>query len=122
MRTSAIFVLLAACSTHPSPTAGQLTALKLSLTSPDPASIGNPSNPITARSATFDVAAFTDQGKPYSGDATLNVYISFGGVKTGAVSLCGSDDPAAMPISTVALSGGVAHGVTIDLPQAFGAT
>ncbi len=130
LKHSLLALGLAFCATgcmtiHPSPTTGQVATLEVDLTTPDPASLGTPSNPVSdSQEATFDIIARDETGAVFSGpqNVSVNVYISFGGVKTGMITACGADAPDATPIATVPLVNGQALGVHVTLPQAFGPT
>jgi hypothetical protein len=118
---AAVAALLSACSTQqPSETAGRISSLELKLIDPKPTALGTPAAPISTQRATFDLFAIDDQGGVFGGDVDVNVYISFGGVKTGKVSACGAGSTD--PIATIHLTKGAATGNAVDLPQAFGAT
>jgi len=116
--------LVAGCVQHnASPTANVLTTLDVELLDPPPTGLGSPASPVQVQQATFNVIGRDEQGNVVPGDYNLDVYISFGGVKTGAESGCGADDSAnAMPIETVALKGGMLMNHTVMLPAAYGST
>ncbi len=114
---------LGACiDVHKSPTAGVINSLQLVLHDPSPDALGTPANPITSMQATFDVLALDENGQQMSIEADVDVFISFGGVKAGATSMCGSDTSGNLPITTLHLSGGQILNQTIQFPTAYGAT
>jgi hypothetical protein len=110
--------LLGACTEHlPSPTAGAVTTLNVTLVSPDG---GTPGAPATDRNAVLDINAFMDDGTLYPGDITVNVFISFGGVLQGAEAACG--DNSNDPIATLTFHGGHLENQMVDLTDAYGLT
>ncbi len=109
--------LLFGCQTLPSDTANRVDGLSIVLT--QPTNLGTPVNPVQVQSATFDVLARDDQGLPWTHDVDVDLYVSFGGVKAGAITSCGASSD---PLQHLKLPGGVARGVTLALPQAFGPT
>ena len=111
------FAILGACQSLPSETADRVDGLSIVLT--QPTNLGTPTNPVQALSATFDVQARDDQGLPWTHDVDVDLYVSFGGVKAGAITSCGASSD---PLQHLKLVGGAAHGVTVALPQAFGPT
>jgi hypothetical protein len=114
-----VALLVSGCEDHrQSPTAGQVSSLLLSLH--QPSDLGTPMAPIATPTAVFDVQAVDDQGAPVHFDVDADLYLSFGGVKTGAQSSCGGDGDG-FPIETLHLPGGQLLGHTLMLPQAFGA-
>jgi hypothetical protein len=118
-----VALFAAGCADHqPSPNAGQISSLVLTLTDPAPGNLGTPAKPVLVQQATFDVQAVDDQGAPITTDLDAQLYLSFGGVKTGVTSMCGSDDPDKSPIETIHLAGGQVKGHTVTLPVAYGAT
>jgi len=122
MRAGWMVASLALCGcvdTHPSPTAGQVSSLILTLH--QPADTGTPMAPITATTAMFDLQAVDDHGRPITTDVYVDLFLSFGGVKTGAVSACGAGGEVS-PIESIMLPGGTLMGHSVTLPQAFGAT
>lgn len=121
MRCAWLFALgCAACVTQrPSPTAGQVSVLELVLT--DPAERGSPGQPVAVRRATFEVIARDEQGQVVEQDLDADVFVSFGGVRTGQATTCQSSQ-SVKPLATLRLSAGRAVGRTVDLPQAFGPT
>lgn len=100
-----------------SPTFGQVTTLKLDLLSPEP---GSPAMPNTSRDTTFNLTAYDDIGEPYGGDATIDMYLSYGGVRTGQVLDCGSMSEA--PIESIPMRGGKLENHHTTLPEAYGTT
>jgi hypothetical protein len=103
-----------------SPNAGKVSSIIMTLH--DPADTGTPMNPVTSLNAMFDLQAVDDHGAPITSDLDVQFFISFGGVKTGAVGACGSAAPDANPLETIHLAGGQIMGHQVTLPQAFGAT
>jgi hypothetical protein len=119
----AIAFLLVGCVQHrPSPTAGQVSTLEVELLDPPADKLGSPEAPVQVKQATFNVVAKDEQGNLVARDITAQLFISFGGVKTGAASACGADDTGTMPIETVTLAGGKLMNHTVQLPLAFGST
>ncbi|MGZ6950313.1 MAG: hypothetical protein ACXVJY_19760 [Ilumatobacteraceae bacterium] len=120
-RAVVLFALMAGCvDDHPSPNAGQVSSLLLTLR--QPADTGTPMTPVMAQTATFDLTAVDEKGAAITHDLDVNLFLSFGGVKTGASGMCGSDDSGSLPVETIHLTGGQVLGHTVTLPQAFGAT
>jgi hypothetical protein len=103
-----------------SPTSGRVDLLRVELL--EPADRGAPDRPISARRAKFNVIARDDQGQTRVEDLNVNLYVSFGGVKTGALQACGTEGPTTVPIATLTLRQGQLLGYEADLPQAFGPT
>jgi hypothetical protein len=99
-------------------TAGQISSIALQLL--QPVVTGTPESPINTQSATFNLTAIDDHGLTWPLDVDVDVYISFGGVKTGIVDNCGASNTA--PIKTIHLVAGTATNQSVDLPQAYGAT
>lgn len=113
-------LLLHGCVHRKSPTAGRISSLEMVLRDPDPSALGSPQKPISAPHVVFDITAVDEQGAPIGHDVDVQVFLSFGGVKTGALAACGSDDSGNLPIATVHLPGGQVLNYGLDLPQAFG--
>lgn len=103
-----------------SPTSGRVDVLRVELL--EPTDRGAPDRPITSRKAKFNIIARDDQGETRTEDLEVQLYVSFGGVKTGAVAACGSDGPKTVPIATLTLRQGQLLNYEADLPQAFGPT
>lgn len=119
--------MLALCSSAcvevvPSPTAGQVSTLYLNLKSPDSAHLGSVEKPVDVKRVTFDLFALDDAGEIFAEDLDVRLFLSFGGVKIGASNACGVDDTGEMPIQTLHLKQGMLGNITVDLPQAYGAT
>jgi hypothetical protein len=104
------------------PSRNQISSLILTITSPDPAHLGSPMAPITARSATFDITAVDGTGAPWGKDLDVNLFLSFGGVKVGGSNPCLNAVDPNQPLAVVHLTAGKIAGYKIDLPAAFGAT
>src|SRR5438270_12284268 len=81
-----------------SPTAHLLTTLDVQLIDPPPSGLGSPMNPVNVNKATFNVIARDEEGKVITDDVDVDVFISFGGVKTGANSACGPAESGTQPI------------------------
>ena len=64
----------------------------MQLIDPPPTGLGSPQNPVNVAKATFNVIARDEQGNVIPNDVNVDVFISFGGVKTGANSACGADE------------------------------
>jgi hypothetical protein len=112
---------LAGCDTvHKSPTANQVSSLALELLDPAPGALGTPTSPVSAQQATFNLRALDDQGALWPAQVDVQVFVSFGGVKTGMLTSCGAS--ATDPISIIHLTDGVAMNQTVMLPAAFGPT
>lgn len=126
MRTTLAALLLAAAAgcvqQQASPTAKLLTTLDVQLTDPPPDKLGSPMAPVNVRQATFNVIARDEQGSVIPNDVDVDVFISFGGVKTGANSACGADVAGNQPIEKVTLKAGMLMNHTVQLPLAFGST
>jgi hypothetical protein len=119
----ALALVLGGCVQHqPYPNAGQVSSLELQLLDPAPGALGSPRVPIEVRQATFNVVAKDEQGHVVDQDLAVQVFISFGGIKTGANAACGADASGNHPIETVQLSHGMLMSHTLQLPVAFGAT
>ena len=109
---------VAACDARQvSPTDGLVATMNLELLAPPP---GSPGSPNTVRAATFNLLLLADDGLPYPGDATVDIYISYGGVRTGTAVACG--DRADAPIETVNVRGGRLMNHDVMLPEAYGTT
>ena len=63
---------------------------------------------------------FGDDGLLYPGDATVDVFISYSGVRTGVEVACGEQSDS--PIETLTVRGGRLENHEVTLPSAFGAT
>jgi len=125
MRNTALALLLiaAGCSQQQaSPTASLLTTLEVQLIDPPPSGLGSPTAPVNVKKATFNLIARDEQGNVINKDVAVDVFISFGGVKTGANSACGADESGNMPIEKVTLKAGMLMNHSVDLPLAFGST
>jgi hypothetical protein len=105
-----------------SPTANLLTTLDVQLIDPPPDGLGSPMAPVDVKQATFNVIAHDEQGNVVTSDVDVDVFISFGGVKTGANSACGADIAGNQPIEKVTLKAGMLMNHTVQLPLAFGST
>ncbi|HEX9104627.1 MAG TPA: hypothetical protein VF997_20595, partial [Polyangia bacterium] len=84
--------------------------------------LGSPQAPVDVKQATFNVIARDEQGAVIPKDLDVEVFISFGGVKTGANSACGADESGNKPIETLTLKSGALMNHTVQLPLAFGST
>ncbi len=116
-------LLAASCTMQRSSSApGQVATVEVQLTDPPPDGLGSPMAPVDVKQATFNVVARDDSGAVVQQDLTVEVFISFGGVKTGANSRCGADATGNIPIETLTLKSGVLMGHTVALPLAFGST
>ncbi len=116
-------VALGGCSQNKaSPTAHLLTTLDVQLLDPPPTGLGSPSAPVDVQTATFNIVGRDEQGNVVPDDITADVFISFGGVLTGANSGCGADESGADPIETITLTSGMLMNHTVTLPAAYGAT
>lgn len=114
--------LVGGCVDHQgSITGSRVSTLDVELVSPAADQLGSPMAPVSIQQATFNLTAYDDTGKIVAEDMTADVYISFGGVKTGADTACGADDNGA-PIQTVQLTQGQLKNQTVALPSAFGST
>jgi hypothetical protein len=105
-----------------SPTAGQINSLEVQLTDPPADKLGSPQAPVDVKQATFNIIAHDETGAVVQQDLDVQVFISFGGVKTGANSACGADESGNNPIETVTLKAGKLMGHSVQLPLAFGST
>jgi hypothetical protein len=122
IRALVLSSLLAGCVTNqPSPTAGQINSLELKLIDPPPTALGSEKNPVMAQQVTIDVIARDDQGQQFPVDADVEVYISFGGVKSGDTAGC-DFSKTIKPITVLKLQGGAVRNQVIQLPAAFGPT
>ena len=119
----ALLLVVGGCTQQKaSPTAHLLTTLDVQLIDPPPSGLGSPQNPVNVQQATFNVIARDEQGNVIPNDVDVNVFISFGGVKTGANSACGADESGTQPIETVTLKAGMLMNHTVTLTRAFGST
>lgn len=98
-----------------SPTSGSVTTLNVTLVSPDP---GSPGNPNTQQTAVINIDALQDDGTNLPVDLMVDVYLSYGGVLSGAAKACG--DGTTVPIETVQLVNGKLENRMLTLPAAFG--
>ncbi len=115
---AALGLFASGCVEKPSsPTFGQVTTLDLELLTPEP---GSPAMPNTVRQTTFNLIARDDLGDPFGGDTTIDMYLSYGGVRTGVVAACGSKSEA--PIESIPVRGGKLDNHQTQLPQAYGTT
>ncbi|HEV3139935.1 MAG TPA: hypothetical protein VGY57_05445, partial [Vicinamibacterales bacterium] len=120
MRYSLLALLLVGCAQQKAPTPGML--LDVQLLDPPPSGLGSPMAPVDVKQATFSVIARDDQGNPLNKDIDVDVFISFGGVKTGANSACGANTTGTQPIERVTLTGGMLMNHSVQLPLAYGST
>lgn len=121
MKRWILCALLCGCNQHIGGSSQpQVNSLQLTLRSPTPDQLGEPTKPVQLMQVTYDVQALDENGNPYTGDLTADVFISFGGVKTGADAQCGAD--VVDPLETITLTGGQITNHTTMLPLAFGAT
>ena len=92
LRPFALLLLAAGCVDHQASLTGHnVSTLDVTLLSPAAGQLGSPAAPVDVQQATFNVIARDDTGQIVTQDMTADVYISFGGVKTGI------DTPAAPP-------------------------
>ena len=118
----AVLVAGAGCVDHQASLTGHnVSTLDVQLLSPTADQLGSPMAPVDVQQATFNVIARDDTGAVVAQDMTADVYISFGGVKTGIDTACGATDNGA-PIQTVTLKQGVLMNQMVSLPSAFGST
>jgi hypothetical protein len=123
MRYAAAALLIRGCvQNQPGLTNGRIDTLDVQLVAPAADQLGSPDTPVQVQQATFNVVARDDRGNVVNRDLTADVFISFGGVKTGADTACGADTSGRMPIETLALEGGMLMNHTVQLPSAFGPT
>jgi hypothetical protein len=116
-------VMAAGCTDQQaSPTANLLTTLEVQLLDPPPNGLGSPMNPVNVAKATFNVIARDEQGNVIPKDVDVDIFISFGGVKTGANAQCGADESGNLPIETITLKAGMLMNHSVTLPLAFGST
>jgi hypothetical protein len=111
--------VVASCQDLPSQTANRISSIQLDLL--QPTNVGSPMAPVQVQSAAFNLTALNDHGAVWPLDADVDVYVSFGGVKTGLLTGCGASANG-QPIETIHLKAGIAINQTVSLPQAFGAT
>jgi len=85
----ALLVVAVGCNQQKaSPTAHLLTTLDVQLIDPPPSGLGSPMAPVNVKQATFNIIAHDEEGNVIPNDVDVDVFISFGGVKTGANSAC----------------------------------
>jgi hypothetical protein len=101
---------------------GEVASLDVQLIDPRPDALGSPAAPVAVKQATFNVVARDGSGAVVARDLDVDIFISFGGIKTGAASACGADVGGNVPIETARLSGGMLMQHTVQLPVAFGST
>jgi hypothetical protein len=118
-RAAYTLLLVASCQELPSQTANRISSIELDLL--QPTNVGSPMAPVQVQSAAFNLTALDDHGAVWPRDVDVDVYVSFGGVKTGLVTGCGASADG-KPIETIHLKAGTAINQTVALPQAFGAT
>ncbi len=94
----------------------------MQLIDPPPSGLGSPAAPVNVAQATFNVIARDRMGNVVPQDLDIDVFISFGGVLTGANSACGADESGTDPIETATLTQGALMNHTVQLPLAFGST
>ncbi len=99
-----------------------ISTLQVTMVSPSPSALGTPTDPIALDQAVINVAALDANGSPFPATTDIGVFISFGGLKTGAAGSCGADTSGNFPLSTIHLTGGIATNQTIPMGGAFGAT
>jgi hypothetical protein len=104
----------------PFPNATGVSSLEVQLM--DPAVLGSPAAPVTAQQATYNVIARDSNGNVVNQDLKVDVFVSFGGIKTGADTACGADASGNTPIETITLSKGKLMNHTTMLPSAYGST
>jgi hypothetical protein len=123
-RCALLLVAVAAgCVDHePFPNATGVSSLELTLRDPKPSALGSPSKPVVATQATFDVTARDSRGQIVNKDLDVDVFISFGGIKTGIDSACGADASGNKPIETLHILKGQMQNHTVQLPSAYGST
>jgi hypothetical protein len=115
----AFALVLAGCvEERQSPTTGQVSSIILTLR--QPTDVGSPTAPVLGQSATFDLRAVDELGRTIPHDVMVSLYLSFGGVKTGAQGACGSDGDA-VPVEQITLPAGELQNHQVNFPQAFGA-
>jgi hypothetical protein len=123
MRYTIVALLLVGCvQQRPSPTATAINSLDVQLIDPPPSGLGSPMAPVNVKTATFNIVARDEQGAVITKDIDVDVFISFGGVKTGANSACGADESGTQPIERVTLKSGMLMNHSVTLPLAFGST
>jgi hypothetical protein len=122
MRYTMLALLVVGCvQQRPSPTAAAINSLDVELIDPPPSGLGSPMAPVSVKQATFNIVAKDEQGNVVAKDIDVDVFISFGGVKTGANSACGADETG-VPIEKVTLKAGKLMNQTVQLPLAYGST
>jgi hypothetical protein len=115
-----LLALASGCVTNePSPTAGKISSLELKLLDPPANMLGSEMNPVDAQQVTVDIIAKDDQNQQMPIDVNVEVYISFGGVKSGDTAGC-DFSKIIRPITTVKLTAGALRNHVIKLPRAFG--
>ncbi|MGZ3428990.1 MAG: hypothetical protein ACXVCV_20195, partial [Polyangia bacterium] len=123
MRYTILALLLVGCvQQKPSPTAAAVNSLDVELLDPPPSGLGSPMAPVNVKQATFNIVARDEQGNIVAKDIDVDVFISFGGVKTGANSACGADETGNAPIEKVTLKAGKLMNHSVTLPLAYGST
>lgn len=115
-------VLLSACVDHKPLSGGAVDTVEVQLIDPPPTGLGSPANPVVVNQATFNIIVRDPLGNVVNKNMEADIYISFGGIKTGANSACGADASGNHPIERVQLSGGVLMNHTTQLSGAFGST
>jgi hypothetical protein len=118
-----LFVFAAGCvDQEPFANASGVSSLELTLLDPAPTALGSPAKPVVATQATFNVTVRDANGNRINKDVYVDVFISFGGIKTGTDSACGADASGNKPIETLHVLNGQMLNHTVQLPSAYGST
>ena len=110
------------CVEHTPLVTGTVDTLDVQLMEPAADQLGSPQAPVSVQQALFNIVARDKAGKVVPTDLEADIFISFGGIKTGADSACGADASGNNPIEKVTLKGGMLMGHVTPLPSAYGAT
>ena len=115
LRLGCLLIVAGCTDQQPSPTEGLVTTLDVQLLAP---AAGSPAQPNLDRQATVTITARGDDGQPFPGDALADLFVSYGGVRSGLPVACGLSSDA--PIESFTLRGGVLANHDVKLPAAFG--
>jgi hypothetical protein len=109
---------MASCTNYRPPLlGGTVDTVDLELLAP---MSGSPGAPSTDRNSVFNLMLYDTTGELFPGQAIVDVYLSYGGVRSGIPADCGQVSDA--PIETLTFSGGQLLNHALTLPEAYGAT
>ena len=120
MRRATLLLLLAACAQNKGPTRTGPQSIQITVAGA-PGSMGTRQNPLTSHAITFDAKVLGPDGKVFDIDRDLNLYIWFLGTLDRSFGM-DQTQRCATPTATVHVTHGVATGMNVTLPQAYGPT